>query len=108
MEDVTRLMELLHRTPLEPHCGQEAVRAAATGRPVEELVQLIGRLAEDGRVRPTVPTRGTCGRPWTATARTRHRSRPPVRPDWPVCSRRATAGDAKAAAPPARPAGTRP
>ncbi len=49
MEDVTRLMALLHRTPLEPHCGQEAVRAAATGRPVEELVQLIGRLAEERR-----------------------------------------------------------
>jgi hypothetical protein len=46
VEDVTRLMALLHRTPLEPHCGEEAVRAAA-GRPVEELVQLIGRLAEE-------------------------------------------------------------
>lgn len=55
VEDVTRLMELLHRTPLEPHCGQEAVRAAATGRPVGELVQLIGRMAEDGRVRPDSP-----------------------------------------------------
>lgn len=46
VEDVTRLMALLHRAPLEPHCGEEAVRAAA-GRPVEELVQLIGRLAEE-------------------------------------------------------------
>ncbi|MEW1643994.1 hypothetical protein [Streptomyces sp. NPDC091219] len=46
VEDVTRLMALLHRPPLEPHCGEEALRAAA-GRPVEELVQLIGRLAED-------------------------------------------------------------
>ncbi|MFJ9896652.1 hypothetical protein ACIQPR_25325 [Streptomyces sp. NPDC091280] len=46
VEEVTRLMALLHRAPLEPHCGEEAVRAAA-GRPVEELVQLIGRLSED-------------------------------------------------------------
>ncbi|MEV0736623.1 hypothetical protein AB0I51_11740 [Streptomyces sp. NPDC050549] len=46
VEDVTRLMALLHRAPLEPHCGEEAVRAAA-GRPVEELAQLIGRLAEE-------------------------------------------------------------
>ncbi|MEV6483526.1 hypothetical protein [Streptomyces sp. NPDC051576] len=46
VEDVTRLMALLHRAPLEPHCGEEAVRAAAA-RPVEELVQLIGRLAEE-------------------------------------------------------------
>ncbi|MER7639211.1 hypothetical protein [Streptomyces sp. NPDC126522] len=46
VEDVTRLMALLHRPPLEPHCGEEALRAAA-GRPVDELVQLIGRLAED-------------------------------------------------------------
>ncbi|WP_405995930.1 hypothetical protein [Streptomyces sp. NBC_00986] len=46
VEDVTRLMALLQRAPLEPHCGEEAVRAAA-GRPVEELVQLIGRLAEE-------------------------------------------------------------
>ena len=46
VEDVTRLMALLHRAPLEPHCGEEAVRAAA-GRPVEELVQLIDRLAEE-------------------------------------------------------------
>ncbi|MET7573286.1 hypothetical protein ABZT04_33045 [Streptomyces sp. NPDC005492] len=46
VEDVTRLMALLHRAPLEPHCGEEAVRAAA-GRPVEELVELIGRLAEE-------------------------------------------------------------
>ena len=46
VEDVTRLMALLHRAPPEPHCGKDAVRAAA-GRPVEELVQLIGRLAEE-------------------------------------------------------------
>ncbi|MBK3572445.1 hypothetical protein JHN63_01115 [Streptomyces sp. MBT65] len=46
VEDVTRLMALLQQAPLEPHCGEEAVRAAA-GRPVEELVQLIGRLAEE-------------------------------------------------------------
>ncbi|WP_406464353.1 hypothetical protein OH768_51305 [Streptomyces sp. NBC_01622] len=46
VEDVTRLMALLHRAPLEPHCGEAAVRAAA-GWPVQELVQLIGRLAED-------------------------------------------------------------
>ena len=46
VEDVTRLMTLLRRAPLEPHCGEEAVRAAAS-RPVEELVQLIGRLAEE-------------------------------------------------------------
>ncbi|MGW3106782.1 hypothetical protein [Streptomyces sp. NPDC001100] len=46
VEEVTRLMALLHRAPLEPHCGEEAVRAAA-GRPVEELAQLIGRLAEE-------------------------------------------------------------
>jgi len=46
VEDVTRLMDLLHQAPLEPHCAEEAVRAAA-GRPVEELVQLIGRLAEE-------------------------------------------------------------
>ncbi len=46
VEDVTRLMALLQRAPLEPHCGEEAVRAAA-GRPVEDLVQLIGRLAEE-------------------------------------------------------------
>lgn len=46
VEDVTRLMTLLQRAPLEPHCGEEAVRAAAS-RPVEELVQLIGRLAEE-------------------------------------------------------------
>lgn len=46
VEDVSRLMALLQRAPLEPHCGEEAVRAAA-GRPVEELVQLIGRLAEE-------------------------------------------------------------
>ncbi|MYS74687.1 hypothetical protein GTY88_30335, partial [Streptomyces sp. SID5926] len=51
----TRLMALLHRTPLEPHCGQAAVRAAATGRPVEELVELIGRLAESGHMRPERP-----------------------------------------------------
>jgi hypothetical protein len=46
VEEVTRLMALLQRAPLEPHCGEEAVRAAA-GRPVEELVQLIGRLTEE-------------------------------------------------------------
>ncbi|MFJ9251111.1 hypothetical protein [Streptomyces sp. NPDC101776] len=46
VEEVTRLMALLERAPLEPHCGEEAVRAAA-GRPVEELVQLIGRLTEE-------------------------------------------------------------
>ncbi|SEC47123.1 hypothetical protein SAMN05216489_00821 [Streptomyces sp. 3213] len=46
VEEVTRLMALLHRAPLERHCGEEAVRAAA-GRPVEELAQLIGRLAEE-------------------------------------------------------------
>jgi len=46
VEEVTRLMALLQQAPLEPHCGEEAVRAAA-GRPVEELVQLIGRLAEE-------------------------------------------------------------
>jgi hypothetical protein len=55
VEDVTRLMALLHRTPLEPHCGQEAVRAAATGRPVEDLVELIGRLAEEQRVHADRP-----------------------------------------------------
>ncbi|MEV8541052.1 hypothetical protein [Streptomyces sp. NPDC051572] len=46
VEDVTRLMALLQRAQVEPHCGEEMVRAAA-GRPVEELVQLIGRLAEE-------------------------------------------------------------
>ncbi|MFE9835463.1 hypothetical protein ACFYP4_10005 [Streptomyces sp. NPDC005551] len=46
VEDVTRLMTLLNRAPLEQHCGEEAVRAAAN-RPVEELVQLIGRLAQE-------------------------------------------------------------
>ncbi|MET9906897.1 hypothetical protein ABZZ74_08710 [Streptomyces sp. NPDC006476] len=46
VEDVTRLMALLHQAPLEAHCGQEAARAAAA-RPVEELVELIGRLSEE-------------------------------------------------------------
>ncbi|MER5209684.1 hypothetical protein ABT063_03595 [Streptomyces sp. NPDC002838] len=53
--EVTRLLELLHRTPLEPHCGEEAVRAAA-GRSVEELVDLIGRLAEERQARADLPT----------------------------------------------------
>ncbi|MFD7714082.1 hypothetical protein [Streptomyces sp. NPDC059786] len=46
VEDVTRLMTLLHRSQLDPRCGREALRAAAS-RPVEELVQLIGRLEEE-------------------------------------------------------------
>ncbi|WP_213862218.1 hypothetical protein, partial [Streptomyces aurantiacus] len=62
VEDVTRLMGLLHRPPLERHCGEAAVQAAATSRPVEELVELIGRMAQaDGvredRLRAKSPTR---------------------------------------------------
>jgi hypothetical protein len=63
--EVTRLLELPHRTPLGPHCGEEAVRAAAR-RSVEELVDLIGRLAEERQARadlpesePAPPTEGT-------------------------------------------------
>ncbi|MGH1555322.1 hypothetical protein ACRAWF_36240 [Streptomyces sp. L7] len=64
VEDVTRLMALLHRAPLEPHWGAEAVRAAA-GRPVEELVQLIGHLAED----QDAPAQATAPDQSTAPAR---------------------------------------
>jgi len=61
-EDVTRLVTghvrrpaahvprrpaLPHRTPRRPQRGEAAVRVAAVGRPVEELVDLIGRLAEE-------------------------------------------------------------
>ncbi|MGW7268795.1 hypothetical protein [Streptomyces sp. NPDC054842] len=56
VEDVTRLMALLHRPPVEQHCADEAVRAAAN-RPVEELVQLIGRLAQAQE--QEAPTHGT-------------------------------------------------
>ncbi|WP_329264470.1 hypothetical protein OG223_50880 [Streptomyces sp. NBC_01478] len=65
VEDVTRLMALLQRAPLEPHCGEEAVRAAA-GRPVEELVQLIGRLAEEQDA--SARSSGRAADQYTATA----------------------------------------
>ncbi|MFI9753551.1 hypothetical protein [Streptomyces collinus] len=35
---------LLHKEPQEPHIREEALRAAATGRSVGELVELIDRL----------------------------------------------------------------
>jgi hypothetical protein len=46
LADVSRLVLLLGRPPHAPEAGSQAVRAAA-GRPVEDLVQLIGHLAED-------------------------------------------------------------
>lgn len=45
VEEVARLTTLLYLPPLEPHCGDEAVRTAATHRPVEEVVELALRLA---------------------------------------------------------------
>ncbi|MEV2212303.1 hypothetical protein AB0H86_12750 [Streptomyces sp. NPDC050997] len=47
--DVFRRPALPHRTPRKPHRGAAAVRVAAVGRPVEVLVDLIGRLAEERR-----------------------------------------------------------
>jgi len=75
VEEVTRLMALLHRAPLEPHCGEEAVRAAA-GRPVEELVQLIGRLAEEQD--PPVQASGTAADRSTVPADVRSETTGPV------------------------------
>lgn len=73
VEDVTRVMPLLHQPSVASHCAEEAVRTVAARRPVEELVRLIGQLSErhaatgtPGRelpIGPRTPGRRCPGRP---------------------------------------------
>ncbi|MFD5950248.1 hypothetical protein ACFWAZ_26830 [Streptomyces collinus] len=61
MEEVTRLVTLLHKEPQEPHVREEALRAAVGGRSVGELIELIDRLGLERLDRNGRRPNGTSG-----------------------------------------------